>query len=57
MASRPLDDDAEAVQEALTTLLADDQLRVHMGEAARQRAREGLTWSHALPRYLAALGL
>jgi phosphatidylinositol alpha-1,6-mannosyltransferase len=50
-------DDPEAVQEALTTLLADDGLRARMGEAARRRAREELAWSHALPRYLAALGL
>jgi phosphatidylinositol alpha-1,6-mannosyltransferase len=50
-------DDAEAVQAALTTLLADDGLRARMGEAARRRAREELAWTHALPRYLAALGL
>ena len=50
-------DDAEAVPEALSTLLADDGLRARMGEAARRRAREELVWSHALPRYLAALGL
>ena len=50
-------DDAEAVLAALTTLLADDGLRARMGEAARRRAREELAWSHALPRYLAALGL
>jgi phosphatidylinositol alpha-1,6-mannosyltransferase len=50
-------DDVEAVQEALTTLLADDGLRARLGEAARRRAREDLSWPHALPRYLAALGL
>jgi phosphatidylinositol alpha-1,6-mannosyltransferase len=50
-------DDAEAVQETLTTLLADDGLRARMGEAARRRAREEFAWTHALPRYLAALGL
>ncbi len=50
-------DDAEAVQAALTTLLADDGLRARMGEAARRRARQELAWTHALPRYLAALGL
>jgi phosphatidylinositol alpha-1,6-mannosyltransferase len=50
-------DDAEAVQSALTMLLADDGLRARMGEAARRRAREELAWTHALPRYLAALGL
>ncbi len=50
-------DDAEAVLAALTTLLSDDGLRARMGEAARRRAREELAWTHALPRYLAALGL
>jgi phosphatidylinositol alpha-1,6-mannosyltransferase len=50
-------DDAEAILAALTTLLADDGLRARMGETARRRAREEFTWSHALPRYLAALGL
>jgi phosphatidylinositol alpha-1,6-mannosyltransferase len=50
-------DDVEAVLEALTSLLADDALRARLGEAARQRAREELAWAHALPRYLAALGL
>jgi phosphatidylinositol alpha-1,6-mannosyltransferase len=50
-------DDPEAVQAALTTLLADDGLRARMGEAARRRAREEFSWSQALPRYLAALGL
>jgi phosphatidylinositol alpha-1,6-mannosyltransferase len=50
-------DDAEAVQAALTTLLADDGLRARMGEAARRRVRGELAWTHALPRYLAALGL
>jgi phosphatidylinositol alpha-1,6-mannosyltransferase len=50
-------DDAEAVLAALTTLLADDGLRARMGEAARRRVREELSWTHALPHYLAALGL
>ena len=50
-------DDPEAVQAALATLLADDALRARMGEAAQRRAREELSWTHALPRYLAALGL
>ena len=50
-------DDPEAVLAALTTLLADDGLRARMGEAARRRVNEELTWKHALPRYLAALGL
>jgi len=50
-------DDPEAVLAALTTLLADDGLRARLGKAARRRAREELAWSHALPRYLAALGL
>jgi len=50
-------DDAEGVLAALATLLADDGLRARMGEAARRRAHEEFAWPHALPRYLAALGL
>ena len=50
-------DDQEAVLEALTTLLADGELRARMGETARRRAREELSWAQALPRYLAALDL
>ena len=50
-------DDAEAVLAGLTTLLGDEALRARFGQAARQRAREELTWARALPLYLAALGL
>ncbi len=50
-------DDPQAVLAGLTTLLADESLRERLGGAARQRAREELTWERALPLYLAAIGL
>jgi phosphatidylinositol alpha-1,6-mannosyltransferase len=50
-------DDADAVLAGLIRLLADEPLRARLGAAARQRAREELTWGRTLPRYLAALGL
>jgi phosphatidyl-myo-inositol dimannoside synthase len=49
-------DDAD-VEAALKRLLRDDALRVKLGAAAAARARQELTWSAALPRYLGAIGL
>ena len=41
---------------ALTRLLDDEGLRKRLGAAAADLARANLTWSAALPRYLAAIG-
>ena len=49
--------DPEAVAQALERLLDDDAARVRMGAAAAELARARFSWAHALPRYLAALGL
>jgi len=48
-------DDA-SVLATLDRLLADEQLRKRLGATARARARAELTWSTALPKYLAAIG-
>jgi phosphatidylinositol alpha-1,6-mannosyltransferase len=48
-------DDA-AVRVALSRLLDDEGLRKSLGAAAAELARARLTWSAALPRYLAAIG-
>jgi len=48
--------DAE-IEAALRRLLSDEPLRKRLGAAAQARARSELTWSVALPRYLAALSL
>jgi phosphatidylinositol alpha-1,6-mannosyltransferase len=50
-------DDEREVFEALNRLLSDDALRSNLGDAARRHALNHLSWSSALPRYLAALGL
>jgi phosphatidylinositol alpha-1,6-mannosyltransferase len=47
----------ESVSQALLLLLDDDQARARMGAAASDFVRSHLSWSHALPHYLAALGL
>jgi len=47
----------EAVSQALFRLLDDDQARARMGAAASAFVRSHLSWTHALPRYLAALDL
>jgi phosphatidylinositol alpha-1,6-mannosyltransferase len=49
-------DDDEDVRAALTRLLVEAPLREKFGAAAAARARSNLTWSAALPRYLAAIG-
>ncbi len=49
------DNDAE-IEAALLRLLSDEPLRKKLGDAAAARARGELTWSTALPRYLAAIG-
>ncbi|HEV3043890.1 MAG TPA: glycosyltransferase family 4 protein [Roseiarcus sp.] len=49
--------DDEDIRNALMRLLADEALRRRLGAAAAARARSELTWSTALPRYLAAIGL
>lgn len=50
-------DDEHAVFEALNRLLGDEALRRELGDAARRHALTKLSWSVALPAYLAALGL
>lgn len=50
-------DDPGEVFAALFNLLTDDTLRSRLGSAARRHALTNLSWSSALPRYLAALGL
>lgn len=50
-------EDEGEVFAALSTLLGDEALRRTLGAAAREHARNALTWPSALPRYLAALGL
>jgi glycosyltransferase involved in cell wall biosynthesis len=52
--------DAGALREAVLRLLADPELRVRLGRAARERARERLGWDAVIERtleaYRAALG-
>jgi phosphatidylinositol alpha-1,6-mannosyltransferase len=48
--------DDDSVLDALTRLLDDEGLRKSLGAAAADLARANLTWSAALPRYLAAIG-
>jgi phosphatidylinositol alpha-1,6-mannosyltransferase len=48
-------DDADVLA-ALLRLLQDEPLRSRLGTAAEARARRELTWSAALPRYLATIG-
>jgi len=48
--------DDDSVLGALTRLLDDEGLRRRLGAAAADLARAKLTWSAALPRYLAAIG-
>ncbi len=48
--------DDESVLGALARLLDDEGLRKRFGAAAADLARAKLTWSAALPRYLAAIG-
>jgi phosphatidylinositol alpha-1,6-mannosyltransferase len=48
--------DDDSVAGALGRLLDDENLRKRLGAAAAGLARANLTWSAALPRYLAAIG-
>jgi phosphatidylinositol alpha-1,6-mannosyltransferase len=48
------DNDAD-VEATLLRLLSDEPLRKRLGAAAQARAQSELTWSAALPRYLAAI--
>ena len=45
--------DTVAVTAQLHRLLMDDGLRQRLGAAARQRAREEFSWSHAIKSYIA----
>ena len=47
----------DEVRAALTRLLGDEAWRRNLGAAAADLARAKLTWSAALPRYLAAIGM
>ena len=47
----------DEVRAALARLLGDEALRRNLGAAAADLARAKLTWSAALPRYLAAIGM
>jgi glycosyltransferase involved in cell wall biosynthesis len=53
--------DPAALREALERLLDDGELRVRLGRAARERARESFSWARAttltLRAYEDALGL
>jgi phosphatidylinositol alpha-1,6-mannosyltransferase len=50
-------DDEGEVFAALFKLLGDEGLRRRLGSAARHHALTNLSWTSALPRYLAAIGL
>lgn len=48
-------DQPGALAEAITSLLADDERRLAMGEAARERVLAEFTWTHVAERFLDAV--